>query len=389
MAHRSCAQHPASYRLNYDPTLRRKTPLAHILGDRIRRQGPIRIDDYMSACLWDPQYGYYATRQPLGAAGDFVTAPEISQIFGELIGLWATVVWRDWLGRPQPFTLAELGPGRGTLMRDMLRATATIPGFHANLHCQLVEASTPLIAAQKSTLSQCGVPMSWGPNMSGARAPAIVIANEFFDAMPLDQWVKSERGWARRSVELDDNCELQFATHPTTSMRPDLDQRFPDAAIGAISESQRPEVILGDIGALNHVGPVVALIIDYGHEKTTSNDTLQAVRQHQHEHPLTSPGEADLSAQVDFEELAAEARKVGLVADGPITQAEFLGRLGIIERASQLMAANPQKAASIETDVARLLAPNGMGTRFKVLALRTPSLPSLPGFDVPRQDITK
>ncbi len=374
--------------MNYDPTLRRRTPLARILGDQIRRQGPISIEDYMSACLWDQQHGYYATRQPLGSAGDFVTAPEISQIFGELIGLWSTVVWRDWLERPLPFTLAELGPGRGTLMRDMLRATAKVPGYHANLHCHLVEASVPLIAAQKSTLEQYGVPMSWAPDMAQIRAPAIIIANEFFDAQPLRQWVKSERGWTQRCVEIDDKDALQFGVHPTSPMRPDLDVQFPDAAIGAIRESQRPEQFLSNIGAFTKAGPVAALIIDYGHDKTTAVDTLQAVRQHRHEHPLTSPGEADLSAQVDFEELAAEAKKMGLAVDGPITQGEFLGRLGIIERASKLMATNPNKAASIETDTARLIAPNGMGTRFKVLALRTPSLPSLPGFD-PIEDIAK
>ena len=366
--------------MTYDLNHRRETPLARRLSDRIRQHGPISIDEYMSACLWDQSHGYYATRQPFGSAGDFVTAPDISQMFGELIGLWSAIIWRDWLGRPQPFMLAELGPGRGTLMRDMLHATAKVPGFHAGLECQLVEASSPLIAAQKSTLALCGVPTSWAPDMGKVRAPAVVIANEFFDALPLHQWIKSDRGWTDRCVEIDNNGVLQFGANPTSRMHPDLDVQFPGAAIGTIRESQRPEQILGDIGALAKAGPVAALIIDYGHERTTAVDTLQAVRQHRHEHPLTSPGEADLSAQVDFEELAAEAKKVGLAVDGPITQAEFLGRMGIIERASKLMATNPDKAASIETDTARLIAPNGMGTRFKVLALRSPTLPSLPGF---------
>ena len=373
--------------MSYDQAARRKTPLALALAAEIARKAPIPVADYMQRCLWDEKHGYYATRRPLGQAGDFITAPEISQVFGELIGLWSAVVWRDLMGGPAAHTLAELGPGRGTLMRDMLRATAKVPGFHSGLRCHMIEASAPLAAEQKATLAECAIPTTWGADISKIDTPAIIIANEFFDALPVHQWVKAERGWTRRSVDLDDGCQLCFGAHPKTCVRGDLDELFPNAPFGAIVGNQRPELILADIGALAKIGPVATLIIDYGHEKTALGDTLQAVRQHAHEHPLTSPGEADLSAQVDFAELAAAARKSGLAVDGPITQAEFLGRLGIVERASKLMAANPAKAGEIEFGVARLLAPDGMGARFKVLGLRSPELPRLPGFEPPQRDI--
>jgi SAM-dependent MidA family methyltransferase len=280
-------------------------------------------------------------------------------------------------------SLVEFGPGRGTLMRDMLRATAKIPGFQTDIHCQLLEWSETLRAEQQATLGSCVIRPSWQRNTLDIEAPAIIIANEFFDALPVHQWVKSERGWTWRSVEVDGDGELQFGVHKSARVREDLNELFPDAPLGAILESQRPELTLDDIGARAKLGPVAMLIIDYGHEETGLGDTLQAVRNHAHEHPLTSPGEADLSAQVDFAEVANTARKAGLAVDGPITQAEFLGRLGIVERTHKLMAANPSRAAEIESGVARLMAPDSMGTRFKVLGLRSPNLPTLPGFEAP------
>jgi NADH dehydrogenase [ubiquinone] 1 alpha subcomplex assembly factor 7 len=363
--------------LTYDPSLRRRTPLAVTLADEIARNGPMPVADYVQRCLWDPRAGYYATRNPLGKAGDFITAPEISQIFGELIGLWSAVIWRDLMGAPGAVTLAELGPGRGTLLRDALRATRSLSAYRQALRCHLVEASEPLIELQREALAQPDTSLSWGPDLSGVTAPAIIIANEFFDALPIDQLIMTTDGWRQRAVGVDGQGALCFTTATTAAALP---AGFGDAPLGAIAERIRSLEMIDAIAALGPRGPVAALIIDYGHMASATGDTLQAVREHAHEHPLTSPGEADLSVQVDFEALASAAHSAGLDVDGPITQGEFLSRLGIVERARTLMSANPGLAGSIEVAVARLIAPEAMGSRFKVLGLRSSGLPRLPGF---------
>ena len=367
--------------MSYDPNMRRPTPLATTLAAEIARAGAMPVSEYMRRCLWDREHGYYATRQPLGAAGDFITAPEISQTFGELIGLWAAVVWRDHMRAPAAITLAELGPGRGTLLRDALRATARAPGFHDALRCQLVEASEPLIAMQRKALQDFAVPSAWREDLSEVAPPVIVVANEFFDALPVRQWVKSDMGWRERRVEIDERGALRFGVPAQAAGNADLDAAFASAPTGAIIELSEHQSHLRDLAALAARGPLAALVIDYGHTRTAPGETLQAVRGHRHEDPLTSPGEADLSAQVDFEALAATARQFGLAVDGPIPQGEFLGRLGIVERASRLMSANPERASLIEISVGRLIAPDGMGSRFKVLGLRSPELPPLPGLE--------
>ena len=364
--------------MTYDPSFRRRTPLAVTLTNEIACNGPMPVADYMQRCLWDSQAGYYATRNPLGQFGDFITAPEISQIFGELIGLWSAVVWRDVLRAPGELTLAELGPGRGSLLRDALRATSSLSAFRQALRCHLVEASEPLIVLQRKALAQSGAPLSWAPDLSGVNAPAIVIANEFFDALPIDQWIMTADGWRQRAVGVDEQGALCFTSVTATApVRAGLNE----APAGVIAERLRSRDMIDAIGSLSHRGPVAALIIDYGHMASANGDTLQAVRGHAHEHALTSPGEADLSAQVDFEALASAAKAAGLAVDGPITQSEFLSRLGIVERAHALMSANPALAGSIEVAVARLIAPEAMGSRFKVMGFRCSSLSPLPGFE--------
>ncbi len=338
------------------------------------------VTRFMSQCLWHEAYGIYATRQPIGDRGDFITAPEISQVFGELLGLWAAVVWRDAMAAPAAVTLGELGPGLGSLMRDALRAAQMVPEFRAGLKCHLIEASAPLIDMQRAALADSGVPITWAHDVSSLRAPAVVIANEFFDTLPLHQWVRTTDGWLPRTVDLDAEGRLTFGVLARGSTRDDIAAALPEAALGAIFESRSPETILQPFVELEASGPVVLLVIDYGHETATVGDTLQAVRSHRSEHPLTSPGEADLSSQVGFAELAAVARSLGLAVDGPLSQAEFLGRLGVVERASKLMSAAPAQALAIESGVARLLSPQGMGGRFKVMALRSIKLPPLPGF---------
>lgn len=366
--------------MTYDPNLRRDTPLARKLKQRISEQGPLRVSEYMSRCLWDEEFGYYATQRVIGRDGDFITAAEISQTFGEIIGVWAGVVWQQVLGAPQRVQLAEYGPGRGTMMRDALRAAHVVPGYFEALSVHLVEMSEVLATAQRDVLTGFPQPITWGQNLAGFPTPAIILANEFLDAWPVDQWIRTPAGWQQRCIGLDANGELTFVVTGPQSNANGLEALHAAAPIGALVETQNTERLAGAFRALAASGPVTALIIDYGYATPGAGDTLQAVRNHVYESPLTSPGEADISAHVSFYELAVALHASGLEIDGPVTQAEFLGSLGIIERASRLMHANPARAGEIETGLARILAPNGMGTRFKAIGVRSPGLPKLPGF---------
>jgi NADH dehydrogenase [ubiquinone] 1 alpha subcomplex assembly factor 7 len=347
-------------------------PLLLKLRERIGRDGPLTISDYMQVCVSDPEHGYWHRRDTIGAAGDFVTAPEISQIFGELVGLWCAVTWQQ-LGSPSPVRLVELGPGRGTLMRDALRAARSMPGFTEAATVHLVEISDALRQVQQATLSvsPSQSAISWHRDFSKVPdGPAIIIANEFLDALPIRQLVRAQNAWHERVVTLNAQGSLAFAqgsrVHPP---------------VGALTA--RPgdivEVRDGEDSLLVYLAryrqPFVALFIDYGPATAVVGDTLQAVHRHEYADPLADPGTADLTAHVLFYTLAVKARAAGLAADGPITQAEFLGRLGIAERATRLMSANPGRAAEIEAGVQRLMAPTGMGQLFKVLAVRSPALP--------------
>jgi NADH dehydrogenase [ubiquinone] 1 alpha subcomplex assembly factor 7 len=364
-----------------DPHLRRDTPLGRALKDRIRREGPLGVRAYMEACLYDPQHGVYRSKPAIGHAGDFVTAPEISQIFGELIGLWCAVVWQQ-MGSPAAIDLIEIGPGRGTLMSDALRATRRVPGFHAALRVTLVDSSETLTAIQRATLADAPLPLHWQASLDGltrdAAIPALVIANEVLDCQPRDQFVRRGDSWILRRIGLDAAGDLTFDDTAAPAAKPDLDALHGAATTGDIAEAGAYEV-LRQVLALRPV--FAALMIDYGHTRSGLGDTLQAVRQHQHEHPLASPGEADITMQVDFAAVARHAASIaGVHVDGPSPQAEFLGGLGVLERASRLMAANPLQAASLEADVARLLSPGGMGTRFQAISFRSADVPPLPGF---------
>jgi SAM-dependent MidA family methyltransferase len=331
----------------------------------------------MQACISDPEHGYWRRRDTIGAAGDFVTAPEISQIFGELIGLWSAVTWQQ-LGSPTPFRFVELGPGRGTLMRDALRAAHRVPGFIEAVAVHLVEISEPLRAMQQASLASApGQPStSWHQDIAAVpEGPAIVVANEFLDALPIRQLVYADSAWHERVVGLDAQDALAFAPGARVDAADIAPQLVAaESPPGAIVEL-RPgeECLLAQLAARSQ--PFVALFIDYGPATATLGDTLQVVRRHEYADPLAEPGSADLTAHVLFAALAGKARAAGLAADGPITQAEFLGRLGIAERAARLMAANPGKAAEIEAAVQRLIAPTGMGQLFKVLAVRSRALP--------------
>lgn len=345
----------------YDPDLRRDTPLARKLIERIRASGPITVSDYMDACLNDSEHGYYRTRAAIGRDGDFITAPEISQVFGELIGLWCVVVWQQ-MGSPARLNLIELGAGRGTLLADALRAVRLLPSFRAALSVHILEANPTLTAQQKSALAACDVPIAWYGTLDAlpADAPSIWIANEFLDTLPVAQRIITADGVEHsRQVGLDANGQLTFLDPSGTTLR----------------EVQNYAPIAAALRARAHC-PLAALFIDYGYAGGASADTLQAVRNHAFEQVLTSPGEADLSCHVAFDGFAAATH---LPTDGPTTQSEFLGQLGIMERASKLMAANPAHANALEMGIARLMAPGGMGTRFLALGVRSEGLPPLPG----------
>ena len=362
----------------YDPDARRDTPLARGLKERIRREGPISVAAYMGACLTDPEHGYYVTQPAIGRAGDFITAPEISQVFGELIGLWCAVAWQQ-MGSPPRLTLVELGPGRGTLMRDALRAARLVPAFFEAIAVHLVETSRPLAAVQQATLSDAGRPIAWHGALDAVPSgPTLVVANEFLDTVAVSQSLRHGGEWVERGVGLDENDRLVF--RPMAGPGPRNDG-FRNAGEGSILESRGRFAILEVLRDRAGRAPLAALFLDYGHVETGVGDTLQAVRSHAAEHPLTSPGEADLTAQVDFAEFGRQAAASSLGVDGPITQGAFLGRLGIVERASRLMSANPAKAGQIEMGVARLIAPQGMGSRFKAIGVRSSGLPPLPGFE--------
>lgn len=356
------------------------------LGDHLRRrialEGPMPVSQYMAEVLGHPKFGYYMGRDPFGRGGDFITAPEISQMFGEMIGLWCAIVWRA-LGQPEVLHLVELGPGRGTLMADLLRAARAAPGFREALRVHLVEISPALRARQRETLA--GVPVTWHDGLDGIPdGPLLVIANEFFDALPIRQFQKAGDAWRERTIGADPEGEgLRFALAPSLRQPPFLPEDMADAPEGSIVE-----ICPAALSVAHALGQRLArfggaaLVIDYGHAHTAIGDTLQAVKGHAFHDPLADPGEADLTAHVDFEALARSARDGGAATFGPLPQGEFLLRLGMGARASVLLQkATPEQAADIHSAYRRLTDPDEMGSLFKVLCLAAPGLPAPPGFD--------
>lgn len=366
------------------------TALAAKLKARIRDSGPIPVADYVATCLYDPEHGYYRSRAAIGAAGDFVTAPEISQVFGELIGLWAAVVWQQ-IGAPSRLNLVELGPGRGTLMRDALRAARIVPGFCQALAVHLIDSNATLRTTQAETLAETDVPLAFHESLDVleggghiAKGPTLVIANEFLDALPITQLVFSEGTWRTRVVALDEGEDGTFCYKPgaVRALPPNILSSVKAPREGDVLETCASHTGLARALARRaERAPLAALFIDYGHAATGFGDTLQGVAGQSHVSPFHAPGETDLSSQVDFQQFANACRDAGLAVDGPTPQAELLGRLGIIERASRLMSANPARAHEIEAGVARLIAPNGMGSRFLAIGVRSPGLATLPGLE--------
>lgn len=340
------------------------TPLGEKLLRGIENFGPITIADYMAACLGDPEHGYYMTREPFGTAGDFITAPEVSQMFGELIGLWAVECWRR-MGSPAAFVLAEIGPGRGTLMADALRAARTAPGFGQAANIHLVETSPRLRAIQKETLA--GRPVAWAERIEDLPdGPAILVANEFFDALPIHQFQRTPEGWAERMVGIRDG-KLAFGLRPGARID-DVDDNVP---IGTVVEiASLSTAIMATLAArLRRFGGAM-LAIDYGHARGGHGDTLQAVRDHRFDDPLAHPGEADLTVHVDFAALARVASAQQARATPVWTQGDFLLALGLLERAGRLGAGKDDATQdAIRAAVERLAGPTAMGTLFKVLCV--------------------
>jgi SAM-dependent MidA family methyltransferase len=339
--------------------------------------GPMTAADYMDACLHDPDFGYYATRPALGAQGDFVTAPLVSQMFGELIGLWAAQVWIN-MGSPAPVRLVEMGPGDGTLMADMVRAIGrAAPALAAAADIWLVETSPPLRGVQAARLGALGPRWASTLDEIPAGAPLILVANELLDCLPVRQFVRTPQGWAERRIGLDAQGHLSFGLSPAPKgFSPPL-----EADVGALVEvSQAQERLGAGVGARIGRDGGAALFIDYGRDAPGAGDTLQALRGHAKQGPLDNPGEADLTVHADFPAFAAAARATGVQTTAIRGQGDFLKALGIEARAEALAAARPDMAGRVGRQLARLVEPDQMGALFKTVCVHSPGLP-IPGFE--------
>ncbi|MGJ8585201.1 MAG: class I SAM-dependent methyltransferase [Marinosulfonomonas sp.] len=351
------------------------TPLTDVLIRNIASSGPMTIAEFMATCMLHPDHGYYSTRDPFGAKGDFTTAPEISQMFGELIGLWVAQCWMD-QGRPDPFVLAEAGPGRGTLMADILRVGAKVPGFREAAQIVLVEASPHLRAVQQETLHSANA--EWIDTVSDLpQGPLFLVANEFFDALPIRQFTRHASGWQEHNIGVQQG-KLTLGLSGAAPVGV-LDHRLDDTTPGDILEICSPaQTIIQDIAARIAKDGGVALVVDYG-DWDSLGDTLQALKSHEVDDILAHPGQADLTAHVDFKALADAASDVSVTDMVP--QGVLLERLGITPRA-QALAQNMDEAA-LSSHIAahrRLTHPDEMGTLFKAIAFHPKTTPTPPGF---------
>lgn len=363
------------------------SPLEDLIWSRISREGPITVAEYMELALGHPEHGYYMKGDPFGIEGDFITAPEISQVFGELLGLWSAVTWQQ-LGEPPGIALIECGPGRGTLMRDLLRAAQFVPGFASAIQIHLVETSPAMRAKQKVTLSDAS-PVWHDTVDTVPPGPTILIANEFLDALPIRQLVRTEDAWTERCVDLEEN-ELVFRTGEIV---PDDEIPLSDineaAEDGSIFETCPAAHAFADSVQKRLADePGAALFIDYGHTRSAYGDTLQAVRGHAFDNVLSRPGEADLTAHVDFDALARRFRSHGARIMGPISQGKFLTDLGIGPRTARLaQGATAEAAKTINAATERLVAPGQMGELFKVMVATHGESPTLAGFETEAETI--
>lgn len=351
------------------------------LAAQIAAGGPISVAQYMTACLHDPDFGYYATRPALGEGGDFVTAPLISQMFGELVGVWCASAW-ELMGRPPKLRLVEIGPGDGALMSDILRAVGHAPGFLDAADLWLVETSEPLRALQRDRLP---ADVRWTSKLAEvpAGAPLLLVANELLDCLPARQFVRTPIGWAEQMVGLGADGELAFGLSATAA-----GGLLPDARPGEVYEQSAAQAALGaELGARVAADGGAALLVDYGRAKPGFGDTLQALRRHEKVDPLACPGEADLTIHADFPAVMAAARGQGAHA-AILTQTQFLARMGIGARAEALVAASPHRSATLGRQLTRLIGADEMGELFKACAIHSPDF-TPPAFeDAALEDVT-
>lgn len=358
--------------------------MSETLKDRLVREiiltGPMTVADYVTRCLHDPKGGYYATRPALGERGDFITAPMVSQMFGELLGLWAIETWQR-LGAPERIRLVEVGPGDGTLMSDVLRAARLMPDFLSAIDLILIEPSAPLRAEQQKRLSDADVLPRWVSALHQIEtdAPVILIANEVLDCLPARQFMKTEGGWAERRIGVTDDNQL---TYGLTAISGGFEGEAYEAEPGQIVEvSEQQAIFSRDIATLIKAASGAALLIDYGRARSGIGDTLQALKRHQKVDPLSEPGEADLTQWADYPLVLEAAVRAGADVSGTLTQGDFLHALGIQTRAQRLAQARPEAAGFIQRQYERLTAPDQMGELFKVAAIFSPRSLIVPGFE--------
>jgi NADH dehydrogenase [ubiquinone] 1 alpha subcomplex assembly factor 7 len=355
--------------------------MAERLKARIRSEGPLSVAAFMTEAMFHPREGYYATKDPIGAGADFITAPEVSQMFGEMLGAWAAQAWLE-MGRPETVQLIELGPGKGTMMADMLRAARALPEFEQAIRVTLVEASAALKSVQAQTLGHAHAPISWADRLEAAPAgPAIIIGNEFLDCLPVRQAVKEKGAWRERVVALDGE-NFVYALGGVLGPEQDLiPETLRDAADGTLVELRPGDRQLVDLLAARFAdSPGRALFIDYGPALSEPGDTLQALRRHQKVEALDDPGTADLTARVDFQSLVEAARAADLAAHGPVEQGAFLTGLGIEHRAAALIPARADQRQLIARQLFRLTDESQMGRLFKLACLESQDLPVPAGF---------
>ena len=334
--------------------------------EQITLEGPMPVDAYMARCLLDPIDGYYTKNAALGADGDFITAPLISQMFGEMIGVWVAQTWLS-MGSPSPVRLVEIGGGDGTLMSDILRVAERVPGLRKAVEVTMVEISPPLRTMQARHVPNAAFASSL--DSVAEDMPVIVVANELLDCLPARQFIRAESGWFERCVGLQ-NGALAFGLIPAGE---DFVAPF-DVAIGDLVEVSPAQTRLAENLALlikNATG--AALLIDYGRDKTEAGDTLQALYRHQKHDPLEAPGRHDLTVWADFPAVAAVAVKTGVTVSAITAQRNFLARLGIDARHTALSERNRDQAEKLQRQYDRLMSPDQMGTLFKVLGMAFPA----------------
>lgn len=358
--------------------------LAPRLQKRIRETGPVSVAEYMTLCLLDPVDGYYPTRDPIGAGADFITAPEVSQMFGELIGIWVAQAWTA-MGEPETLNLAEAGPGKGTMMSDTLRVLSKIPALNTAVHLHLIEASAALMAVQAQTLAPFPQAAHWCDSIAKTgQGPLVLLGNEYLDCLPVRQFIHRNGKWFERMVGLDEDDRFIFtiAKSPLPQSDVELWLSHVDKAGDDMLAEARPGVhaLVQELADRAGQGPMAALFIDYGPAQFEPGDTLQAVSDHKKVDPLTRPGEVDITARVDFSEISRNAHAAGLQVRGPVSQEKFLMQLGLMQRAAALTSARPDQRGKIARQVHRLTDAEEMGELFKVIAITSPDMPPLPGF---------